>query len=139
MEKKDYKIAIYARTAQADDERIETQIRLCDSYCKYRNYPKVVKIYKDNGKSGYTEERSAYKRLLKDIRNEKINIIVVSDFDRLTRRPLYFYHKMVQYITQKKLAIFCICNLVDDVERFNTRFLIDIARLKEEYSDGGVE
>lgn len=139
MEKKDYKIAIYARTAQADEVRIATQVNLCESYCKYKNYPKVVKIYKDNGKSGLTENRSAYKRLLKDIRDGKINVIVVSDFERLTRQPLYFYHKMVEYITKKKLYVFCICNPVDDIEKFRIKFLIDFAILKEEYSDGGVE
>ena len=77
MEIKDFKIGVYLRTAQKDDEEIKRQENLNLSYCRYRGYPEVVKIYKDNGKPGTTENRSAYKRLLKDIRESEGEITVI--------------------------------------------------------------
>lgn len=139
MEIKDFKIGVYLRTALKDDEEIKRQENLNLSYCRYRGYPEVVKIYKDNGKPGTTENRSAYKRLLKDVRDGKINVIVVTNFDRLTRQPVYFYNKMIKYITEKKLIVICVTNPISDEKLFNAKVKLDFAWMREKYSDGGVE
>ena len=99
----------------------------------------IVKVYRDNGKSGTTENRPAYKRLLKDVRDGKINVIVVTGFSRLTRQPVYFYHKMISYITEKKLLLICLDCGVSDEQKSYTRVMLDFAWMKEKYSDGGVE
>lgn len=139
MEIKDFKIGVYLRTAQKDDEEIKRQENLNLSYCRYRGYPEVVKIYKDNGKPGTTENRFAYKRLLKDVRDGKINVIVVTNFDRLTRQTVYFYNKMIKYITEKKLIVICVTNPISDEKLFNAKVMLDFAWMREKYSDGGVE
>ena len=119
MKIKDFKIGVYLRTAQKDDEEIKRQENLNLSYCRYRGYPEVVKIYKDNGKPGTTENRSAYKRLLKDVRDGKINVIVVTNFDRLTRQPVYFYNKMI-YINLIHLSVNNDDNVVLNCHRYKT-------------------
>ena len=141
MDFKDYKIGVYLRTAQKDDEAIERQKELNLSYCKYRGYPEVVKIYTDNGYSGRTENRPAYKRMIKDIRNGKINVIVVSNIDRLTRQPIFFYHKIIDYILKKKLIVFsAVESPLSDEQLFNMRFrLFLIEKQQEILNDGGVE
>ena len=141
MNFKDYKIGVYLRTAQKDDEAIERQKELNISYCKYRGYPEVVKIYTDNGYSGRTENRPAYKRMIKDIRNGKINVIVVSNIDRLTRQPIFFYHKLIDYILKKKLIVIsAVESPLSDEQLFNMRFrLFLIEKQKEILNDGGVE
>ena len=141
MNFKDYKIGVYLRTAQKDDEAIERQKELNISYCKYRGYPEVVKIYTDNGYSGRTENRPAYKRMIKDIRNGKINVIVVSNIDRLTRQPIFFYHKLIDYILKKKLIVISsVESPLNDEQLFNMRFrLFLIEKQQEILNDGGVE
>ena len=141
MNFKDYKIGVYLRTAQKDDEAIERQKELNISYCKYRGYPEVVKIYTDNGYSGRTENRPAYKRMIKDIRNGKINVIVVSNIDRLTRQPIFFYHKLIDYILKKKLIVIsAVESPLSDEQLFNMRFrLFLIEKQQEILNDGGVE
>lgn len=141
MDFKDYKIGVYLRTAQKDDEAIERQKELNISYCKYRGYPDIVKIYTDNGYSGTTENRPAYKRMIKDIRNGKINAIVVSKIDRLTRQPIFFYHKIINYILKKKLIVISVVESpLNDEQLFNIRFrLFLIEKQQEILNDGGVE
>ena len=139
MEIKDYRIGVYVRVAHKDDEALKRQEEYVLTYCRYRGYPDVVKVYRDNGKSGTTENRPAYKRMLKDIRDGKINVIVVTDFSRLTRQPVYFYHKMIGYITEKKLLLICLDCGVSDEQKSYTRVMLDFAWMKEKYSDGGVE
>lgn len=141
MDFKDYKIGVYLRTAQKDDEAIERQKELNISYCKYRGYPDIVKIYTDNGYSGTTENRPAYKRMIKDIRNGKINAIVVSNIDRLTRQPIIFYHKIKDYIIKKKLIVIsAVESPLNDEQLFNIRFrLFLIEKQQEILNDGGVE
>ncbi len=141
MDFKDYKIGVYLRTAQKDDEAIERQKELNISYCKYRGYPEIVKIYSDNGYSGRTENRPAYKRMIKDIRNGKINVIVVSNIDRLTRQPIFFYHKIIDYILKKKLIVIsAVESPLNDEQLFNMRFrLFLIEKQQEILNDGGVE
>lgn len=141
MDFKDYKIGVYLRTAQKDDEAIERQKELNISYCKYRGYPEIVKIYSDNGYSGRTENRPAYKRMIKDIRNGKINVIVVSNIDRLTRQPIFFYHKIIDYILKKKLIVIsAVESPLSDEQLFNMRFrLFLIEKQQEILNDGGVE
>ena len=69
MEIKDNRIGVYVRVAHKDDEALKRQEEFVLTYCRYRGYPDVVKVYRDNGKSGTTEKRPSNKRMLKDIRD----------------------------------------------------------------------
>lgn len=140
MEIKDYRIGVYVRVAHKDDEALKRQEEYVLSYCRYRGYPDVVKVYRDNGKSGTTENRPAYKRLLKDVRDGKINVILVVNFERLTRQPVYFFHKMIDYIIKKKLIVIAVNQSpLSDEELFNLRLMCFYSRAKEELENGGVE
>ena len=141
MEIKDYKIGLYLRTAQKDDEAIKRQEELNLSYCKYKGYSNIVKTYIDNGYSGTTENRPAYKRMIRDIRNGKTNVVVVSNIDRLTRQPVFFYHKVIDYIIHRKLIIISIAESpLNDEELFNIRFKIFMSMKQDEILNvGGVE
>ena len=131
MDIKDYKIGLYLRVAQKDDEAIERQKEL-------------KKVYADNGYSGRTENRPAYKKMIRDIRNGKINVIVVSNMDRLTRQPIFFYHKITELILKKQLIVISIAESpLTDEELFNFRFRMFLIEkqqelLEEERKNGGV-
>ena len=140
MEKRDYKIGIYIRTAQSNDEAVKLQETLNVSYCKYRGYSNIYKVYIDNVKSGMIEERPAYKRLLKDVRNGIVNVIVVSDFDRLTRQPILFYYKMLSYIESEKLLVLSVMDSnVSDLKISNAKKIINFADMVIKYEIGGVK
>ena len=53
--------------------------------CEYKNY-EIYKVYKDAGISAKTGNyRPKFEELLQDIRDKKVNTIVVLKLDRLTR------------------------------------------------------
>lgn len=145
MDIKDYKIGVYLRTAQKNEEAIERQRELNISYCKFRNYPNVIKVYEDNGYSGTTENRPAYKRMIRDIRNGKINVIVVSNISRLTRQPIFFFHKIIDFVLKKKLIVISVAeSSLSDEQLFYIRFRMFLIEKQQELLDeekpyGGVE
>lgn len=140
MNKKDYKIGIYIRTDQKDNNAVKEQENLNVSYCNYRGYKNIVKKYIDNGKSGITENRPAYKRLLKDVRCGNINVIVVTDLSRLTRQPAYFYSKLTSYIIEEKLLIFSVMDgNISKIKLINDKNLINYIEIIKKYELGGVK
>lgn len=78
-------IGIYARQSvdKKDSISIEAQI----DYCKRECGPAAADfiIYKDKGFSGKNTSRPSYKKMVEDIRNGKLERIVVYRLDRLSR------------------------------------------------------
>ena len=82
--KKSNKVSIYIRLANKDKLKINKQKAELKKYCKSKNYD-IYKIYIDNGFSGKTTNRPAFKKLLGEFGNKKINKIIVYDLSRLSR------------------------------------------------------
>jgi site-specific DNA recombinase len=84
------KVGIFVRVSTDEQAKngnsIDAQIQKGQEVCKYLNI-KEHEIYLDAGVSGLLpiEERPKFNQLLKDIQSGKIQGIVVSAFDRLTR------------------------------------------------------
>lgn len=76
------KVAIYCRVS-TDDQDPDKQRLICEEYCK-RNDLEVVKVYKDII-SGTTSSRPEFNKLLEDMRQGKINCVVVTKLDRIGR------------------------------------------------------
>ncbi|MDD5610779.1 MAG: recombinase family protein [Candidatus Omnitrophica bacterium] len=87
------KAAIYIRVSTEDQARegtsLEVQREFLESYAKRENweiyYPEKDNIYNDDGYSGYTLERPALSRLLKDAKLKKFDVVVVYKIDRFAR------------------------------------------------------
>lgn len=80
--------AIYVRVS-TDEQRdngysIDSQIRMLTKYCEENNYT-IIDIYNDAGFSGKDLYRPAMQRLIKDIKDGKIDKLVAIKTDRLTR------------------------------------------------------
>ena len=77
----DKKYAIYSRKSKytGKGESTTNQIELCLTTLKNK-FPDIKKdeilIYEDEGFSGYSTNRPAFKKLLKDIENNKIKILL---------------------------------------------------------------
>lgn len=89
-----YKAAIYTRLSQERKEAwreksssIEAQEIVCKNYATTENI-KVVETYIDYEKSGTNFDREGYKQMMEDVRNRKINCIIVRDLSRLGREHL---------------------------------------------------
>lgn len=85
-----YKTAIYARLSKENQqgEKIETQIEEIKNYIENRRIFELVDIYADNGYSGTNFQRPEFERLMEDIRNRKIDCIIVRDLSRFAREHI---------------------------------------------------
>lgn len=90
-------IGIYARQSldKKDSLSIDTQIESCrEKYinsCKVKGIePDEIIIYKDAGYSGKNTKRPDFQRMLSDIKNKKINHVIIYKLDRLGRSIIDF-------------------------------------------------
>ncbi len=83
-----FNTAVYSRISN-DTERagdsIETQITLIKNYLSEREDFKIYSVYADLGISGTGFERPEYLRMSEDIKNGKVNCVIVKDISRLGR------------------------------------------------------
>ena len=88
MDNKKFVVGLYPRVSTEDqfrnghslDEQKERMLKLCD----YKNY-EVYKVYEDAGISAKNMNRPAFQEMIQDIKDGKINKIIVYKLDRLTR------------------------------------------------------
>ncbi len=89
-----YKAGIYTRLSSERKEEwreksssIETQVLCCKEYALKENI-KVVQTYTDYEYSGTNFERPQFQEMMQDIRDRKINCIIIRDLSRLGREYL---------------------------------------------------
>ena len=82
-----YKLAAYIRISKKEKEvnSIANQKDLIGYYIKDKVDMKIYNYYVDNGYSGTNFDRPELKRMLKDISNKKVDIVIVKDLSRLGR------------------------------------------------------
>jgi len=81
--------AIYCRVSTEDQARegysLGEQLEKLKDLCKYRDY-NIYNVYEDAGISAKDmEHRPAFQRMLDDVKNHNVNVIVAYKLDRLTR------------------------------------------------------
>ena len=88
------KIAIYSRKSVFSEkgDSIENQIEFCKNYCKNHLDIKNSEfyIYEDEGFSGKNLNRPQFKKLINDIKNNKIDILICYRLDRISRNVADF-------------------------------------------------
>lgn len=89
-----YKVAAYLRLSkeeysnEKESNSITNQKLIIDNYLKEHREYKLVDYYIDNGYSGTNFNRPEFQRMLKDIKNKKIDVIIIKDLSRLGRNIL---------------------------------------------------
>lgn len=94
--RKKYMVGIYARlsvnTEERKSESLEHQVSLIEQFIEKYNRREdrdsdlfVYEIYKDLGKSGTNFERDGFEHLMRDVKSNKVNCIIVKDFSRFGR------------------------------------------------------
>ncbi len=80
-----YKAGLYIRLSKEDkNESIRNQQRLLIDYANNMGFV-IRDIYIDDGYTGTNFQRPEFQRMLDDIRNNKINMVIVKDMSRLGR------------------------------------------------------
>ncbi len=104
-----FKVGIYIRLSRDDgnieSDSIVSQRSLLNQYVKENNY-NLIDEYVDDGFTGTNFERPSFKRMIKDIESEKINMIITKDMSRLGRDYIgtgeliekYFPNNNIRYI-----------------------------------------
>jgi len=105
-----YKTAIYCRLSKDDEQAgesvsIGTQKSMLEGYCREQGFL-VYDYYVDDGYSGLNYNRPGFERMLNDIDNGHVNLIITKDLSRLGRdyiqtgyyTEVYFSRKHVRYI-----------------------------------------
>ena len=105
------KTAIYCRLSQddgmvGDSSSIQTQKMMLEQFVKDNNFV-LYDIYVDDGCTGLNYNRPGFERLIQDIENGKIDIVVTKDLSRLGRdyimtgyyTEIYFPEHNVRYIS----------------------------------------
>lgn len=105
-----YSVAIYCRLSVDDGTNLESmsiasQKTMLTEYVKKQGW-KLADIYVDDGYSGVNFERPDFQRMIHDIEQGRINLVIVKDLSRLGRNyimcgqytEIYFPEKNVRFI-----------------------------------------
>ncbi|MBX3584405.1 MAG: recombinase family protein [Rhizobiaceae bacterium] len=94
----------------------------------------IADHYDDGGISGGTMERPALKRLLQDIRNRKVDVVVVYKIDRLTR-SLMDFSKIVEVFDANDVSFVSVTqqfNTTTSMGRLTLNVLLSFAQFERE-------
>ncbi|EKC54722.1 TnpX site-specific recombinase [human gut metagenome] len=70
---------------EKESNSITNQRQIIDNYVKEHKEYKLVDYYVDDGYSGTNFDRPEFQRMLEDIKNKKIDVIIIKDLSRLGR------------------------------------------------------
>ena len=71
--------------SEKESNSIINQRQIIDNYLKEHKEYKLVDYYVDDGYSGTNFDRPEFQRMLEDIKNKKIDVIIIKDLSRLGR------------------------------------------------------
>ena len=109
---RNYKVGLYIRLSKEDIDKyqdlslsVENQIMVLENYVKQNNY-ELIDEYIDDGYTGTNFNRPGFKKMIQDIEQGKINMVVTKDLSRLGRDYIetgeyvekYFPMKNVRYV-----------------------------------------
>ena len=134
--------AIYTRksTEEGLDQEfnsLDAQHEACSAYIASQTslgWKAVPKHYDDGGISGGTMERPALQELLADIKQGKVDVVVVYKIDRLTR-SLMDFAKIVEVFDARKVSFVSVTqqfNTTTSMGRLTLNVLLSFAKFERE-------
>jgi site-specific DNA recombinase len=134
--------AIYTRKSseeglEQDFNSLHAQREACEAFIKSQaseGWKLIKTAYDDGGLSGGTMERPALQRLLADIREKLIDVVVVYKVDRLTR-SLADFAKMVELFDAHKVSFVAVTqqfNTTTSMGRLTLNVLLSFAQFERE-------
>jgi site-specific DNA recombinase len=141
-ERKTVQCAIYTRKSseyglEQDFNSLDAQREACEAYVKsqsHEGWKLLPAHYDDGGISGATLERPAIQKLLKDVRDGKVDVIVVYKVDRLTR-SLADFAKLVELFDAHNASFVSVTqqfNTTNSMGRLTLNVLLSFAQFERE-------
>ena len=115
--KNTWKAGIYIRLSKADEEKSESesitnQRNFIISYLQENGY-ELYDEYIDDGLSGTSFDRPAFNRMIDDIENKKINMVITKDTSRLGRNNEEFIGYTERYFPEHNVRYISILDGID--------------------------
>ena len=130
---KDHKVGIYARLSKEDSRAgesvsIENQKLLLLKHVKEIGW-ELVDIYQDDGWSGTNQNRPALQRLLQDVREKRINTVLIKDLSRLGRNYLEVGNLAEVFLPEHGCELISLNEKLDEMAVFRNWFNEQHSRL----------
>jgi site-specific DNA recombinase len=134
--------AIYTRKSseeglEQDFNSLDAQREACEAFIasqKHEGWTILHEMYDDGGFSGGTIERPAFQRLLADVSEGKIDVVVVYKVDRLTR-SLSDFAKIVEIFDKQSVSFVSVTqqfNTTTSMGRLTLNILLSFAQFERE-------
>ena len=119
-----YNAAGYIRLSVEDNKKkgdsVDTQKTILQNHIALMPDIKLHDFYIDNGISGTTFERPAFKKMLNDVENGVINCIIVKDLSRLGRNAIDTGYYIEKYLPSLKCRFIAISDDFDTSDDINS-------------------
>jgi site-specific DNA recombinase len=114
------RVAVYARVSVPDSQgnvltSIDVQVKACQAYIqsqRHLGWMMVEPAYRDDGVTGATLQRPGLRALLEDVRQDKIDVVVVHRLDRLSR-SLFDLTDLIPLFTVQQVALVSVTQPLD--------------------------
>ena len=132
-----YSVGLYIRLSREDEnktdvsESITNQKSLLLQYVKENNL-RVYDIYIDDGYSGTTFDRPGFNRLINDIENKLVNMVITKDMSRLGRDYIKTGYYLEKYFPEHDIRYIAI---TDNIDTYLNNSNNDIAPFKAIMND----
>ena len=134
--------AIYTRKSneeglEQDFNSLDAQREACEAFIasqKHEGWIILPEMYDDGGFSGATIERPAFQRLLGDVGDGKIDVVIVYKVDRLTR-SLSDFAKIVEIFDKRNVSFVSVTqqfNTTTSMGRLTLNILLSFAQFERE-------
>lgn len=142
MSKQNVRCAIYTRKSSEEGleqefNSLHAQREAAEAYIrsqKHEGWEVITTAYDDGGYSGGSMDRPGLKQLLQDIRDNRVDVVVVYKIDRLTR-SLFDFAKMVEVFDTHKVSFVSITqsfNTTTSMGRLTLNVLLSFAQFERE-------
>lgn len=110
MENKDMRVAVYIRVGNKEqiNEQKNAQKGLIEDYFRTRKGSIITNYYIDEGYSGLNFKRPMLQKMIKDIEQENIDIIAVSDYSRISRNIQDIIYLVEKHLIPKNIKLISI-------------------------------
>lgn len=131
-----FKVAIYIRLSREDgnkqeSESIGNQRDIIMRYIK-ENHLQFIDEYVDDGISGTTFERPSFQRMISDIEEQRINMVITKDLSRLGREYIQTGQYIEKYFPEHNIRYVAIN---DGIDTFSNTSCNDITPFKSILND----
>lgn len=113
----DYSVGLYIRLSKEDEregqsESVTNQLSLLTAFAKEQKLC-VFDTYIDDGWSGTNFDRPSFQRLVGDIEDKKVNMVITKDLSRLGRDYILTGHYMERYFPENRVRYISLLDGID--------------------------